>query len=97
MTKVLISDSMDPRAAVIFRERGIQVDEITGQSPDELARIIGEYDGLAIRSSTKVTRVLARRDRARRGCDEYPVRQFDHNRRARYRADVRARPPVARG
>ena len=55
MTKVLISDSMDPRAAAIFRERGIQVDEITGQTPDELAAIIGEYDGLAIRSSTKVT------------------------------------------
>ena len=55
MPKVLISDSMDPRAAAIFRERGIQVDEITGQSPDELAAIVGDYDGLAIRSSTKVT------------------------------------------
>ncbi len=53
--KVLISDSMDPRAAAIFRERGIHVDEITGQTPDQLAAIIGEYDGLAIRSSTKVT------------------------------------------
>ena len=55
MTKVLISDSMDPRAAAIFRERGIHVDEITGKTPDELAAIIGDYDGLAIRSSTKVT------------------------------------------
>ena len=53
--KVLISDSMDPRAASIFRERGIHVDEITGKTPEELAAIIGEYDGLAIRSSTKVT------------------------------------------
>jgi D-3-phosphoglycerate dehydrogenase len=53
--KVLISDQMDPRAAAIFRERGIHVDEITGKTPDELAAIIGEYDGLAIRSSTKVT------------------------------------------
>ena len=52
---VLISDSMDPRAAAIFRERGIHVDEITGQTPDELAAMIGAYDGLAIRSSTKVT------------------------------------------
>ena len=58
MTKVLISDSMDPRAAAIFRERGIHVDEITGQSPDELAAMIGDYDGLAIRSSTKVTAKL---------------------------------------
>ena len=58
MTKVLISDKMDPRAAAIFRERGIAVDEITGRSPDDLAAIIGQYDGLAIRSSTKVTRAL---------------------------------------
>ena len=61
MTKVLISDAMAPRAAAIFRERGIQVDEITGQSPDELAAIIGDYDGLAIRSSTKVTARLLER------------------------------------
>ncbi|MCY7398075.1 MAG: phosphoglycerate dehydrogenase [Sphingomonas bacterium] len=58
MTKVLISDAMDPRAAAIFRERGIQVDEITGKTPDELAAIIGDYDGLAIRSSTKLTAKL---------------------------------------
>ncbi|QIL01946.1 phosphoglycerate dehydrogenase [Sphingomonas sinipercae] len=56
--RVLISDAMDPRAAQIFRERGIAVDEITGQSPDALRSIIGDYDGLAIRSSTKVTREL---------------------------------------
>ena len=56
MPKVLISDKMDPRAARIFRERGVEVDEITGLKPDELKAIIGQYDGLAIRSSTKVTR-----------------------------------------
>jgi D-3-phosphoglycerate dehydrogenase len=54
--KVLISDKMDPKAAQIFRERGIHVDEITGKTPEELNEIIGEYDGLAIRSSTKVTK-----------------------------------------
>lgn len=54
--KVLISDQMDPNAAVIFRERGCEVDEITGLKPDELKEIIGKYDGLAIRSSTKVTK-----------------------------------------
>ena len=52
--KVLIADKMDPRAAAIFRERGIRVDERPGLSPDELNTIIGEYDGLAVRSSTKV-------------------------------------------
>ena len=60
MPKVLISDKMDPRAAQIFRERGLEVDEITGKTKDELIAIIGDYDGLAIRSSTKVTKeVLA--------------------------------------
>jgi D-3-phosphoglycerate dehydrogenase / 2-oxoglutarate reductase len=56
--KVLISDKMDPNAAAIFRERGCEVDEITGLGPDELKEIIGKYDGLAIRSSTKVTREI---------------------------------------
>ncbi len=58
MPKVLISDKMDPNAAAIFRARGIEVDEITGQTPEELMEIIGQYDGLAIRSSTKVTKAI---------------------------------------
>ena len=45
-----------PRPPQIFRERGVEVDEITGKTPDELIAIIGQYDGLAIRSSTKVTK-----------------------------------------
>ncbi|KKC23774.1 phosphoglycerate dehydrogenase [Sphingomonas sp. SRS2] len=60
MPKVLISDKMDPLAAQIFRNRGVEVDEITGKTKDELIAMIGQYDGLAIRSSTKVTKeVLA--------------------------------------
>ena len=55
MPKVLISDSMSPRAAEIFRERGIDVDVKTGMKPDQLKAAIDGYDGLAIRSSTKVT------------------------------------------
>ncbi len=58
MPKVLISDKMDPKAAQIFRERGVEVDEITGKTPEELKAIIGDYDGLAIRSSTKVTKEI---------------------------------------
>jgi len=58
MPKVLISDKMDPNAAAIFRERGVEVDEITGKTPEELKAIIGQYDGLAIRSSTKVTKEI---------------------------------------
>ena len=60
MTKprVLISDQMDPKAEQIFRARGCDVDVITGQTPEELGKIIGQYDGLAIRSSTKLTKEL---------------------------------------
>ena len=54
--KVLISDKMDPNAARIFEERGCDVDVITGQTPEELKAIIGQYEGLAIRSATKVTK-----------------------------------------
>ena len=56
--RVLISDKMDPKAAAIFRERGIEVDEKPGLSADELKSIIAEYDGLAIRSATKVTKAI---------------------------------------
>jgi D-3-phosphoglycerate dehydrogenase len=55
MVKVLISDKMSPLAAETFRRRGIEVDEKTGMSPEELLACIGDYDGLAIRSATKVT------------------------------------------
>lgn len=53
--KVLISDKLDPRAVEIFKEKGCEVDFKPGLSPEEQMAIIGEYDGLAIRSSTKVT------------------------------------------
>ena len=55
MAKVLISDKLSPKAAEIFRERGVEVDVAPGLAADELAARIGDYDGLAIRSATKVT------------------------------------------
>ncbi|MBA4164870.1 MAG: phosphoglycerate dehydrogenase [Erythrobacter sp.] len=60
MTKprVLISDKMDPNAARIFEERGCDVDVITGETPEQLIARIGDYDGLAIRSATKVTKAV---------------------------------------
>jgi len=54
--RVLISDKMDPNAERIFKERGCDVDVITGETPEQLIARIGDYDGLAIRSSTKVTK-----------------------------------------
>jgi D-3-phosphoglycerate dehydrogenase len=58
MPKVLISDKLSPAAVAIFRDRGIEVDVKPGLSPAELRAIIASYDGLAIRSATKVTREL---------------------------------------
>jgi len=58
MAKVLIADALSPRAVEIFRERGVEVDMKVGLAPDALKRIVGDYDGLAVRSATKVTRPL---------------------------------------
>jgi D-3-phosphoglycerate dehydrogenase len=58
MPKVLISDKLSPAAIAIFKERGIEADVKTGLTPAELRDIIGAYDGLAIRSATKVTKEL---------------------------------------
>jgi len=55
MPKVLIADDMSPQAAAIFRARGIETDVNTGLKADALKAIIGTYDGLAVRSATKVT------------------------------------------
>jgi D-3-phosphoglycerate dehydrogenase len=51
----LIADDLSPRAAEIFRGRGIAVDVATGLGPAELRQRISGYDGLAVRSATKVT------------------------------------------
>ncbi len=60
--RVLISDALSPAAVAIFKERGVEVDfqPNLGKDKDKLAEIIGNYDGLAIRSATKVTdKILA--------------------------------------
>src|SRR3974390_269653 len=57
MPKVLISDSLSPAAVQIFKDHGIDVDfqPALGKDKDKLGELIGNYDGLAIRSATKVT------------------------------------------
>ncbi len=60
--KVLISDKLSDAAVQIFKDRGIDVDfqPDLGKDKDKLAEVIGNYDGLAIRSATKVTdKILA--------------------------------------
>jgi D-3-phosphoglycerate dehydrogenase len=55
MPKILIADNLSPRAIDIFKQRGIPCDVRTGLKPAELKAIIAGYDGLAVRSATKVT------------------------------------------
>ena len=58
MPKVLISDKLDPLAVEIFEKNGCDVDFKPGLSPEEQLAIIDQYDGLAIRSATTVTREM---------------------------------------
>ena len=53
MPRVLIADKLSPAALEIFRQRSVEADVKTGLAKDELLRIIGDYDGLAVRSATK--------------------------------------------
>lgn len=55
MPKVLISDKLSPAAVDIFRQRGVEAEVAVGLTPDELKEKIKGFDGLAIRSATKVT------------------------------------------
>ena len=58
MPKVLISDSLSDAAVDIFKANNIEVDVIAGMKPEELIACIGKYDGLAVRSATKVTEAV---------------------------------------
>ncbi len=55
--KVLVSDKLSETAVQIFRDRGIDVtfDPAIGKDKEKLLEVIGDYDGLAIRSATKVS------------------------------------------
>ncbi|MEO8669587.1 MAG: phosphoglycerate dehydrogenase, partial [Bauldia sp.] len=58
--RVLVSDKLSKTAVQIFKDRGVEVDyqPDLGKDKEKLAAVIGDYDGLAIRSATKVTEKL---------------------------------------
>ncbi len=60
MPRVLVSDKLSPTAVQIFKDRGLEVDYLPDLGPDKekLLSVIDQYDGLAIRSATKVTEKL---------------------------------------
>lgn len=57
MPKVLVSDALSETAVNIFKDRGVEVDYMPalGKDKEKLLSIIGDYDGLAVRSATKAT------------------------------------------
>ena len=55
MPKILISDAMSNIASEILLKNNLEVDVKTNLKPDELKKIIPNYDGLIVRSATKVT------------------------------------------
>ena len=59
-SRVLISDALSPAAVQIFKDRGLEVDfqPNLGKDKEKLAAAIDGFDGLAIRSATKVTAKL---------------------------------------
>jgi len=52
--RVLIADKLSPAAVDIFKNRGVDFDIKVGLSKDELIAVIGDYDGIAIRSGAKL-------------------------------------------
>ena len=55
MPKILIADKLSPAAVAIFKDRGVEADVKTGLTKEELLKIVDQYDGIAIRSATKIT------------------------------------------
>jgi D-3-phosphoglycerate dehydrogenase len=53
--KVLVSDKLSKDGIAILEKAGIKVDVKTGLPEDELVKIIADYDGMIVRSETKVT------------------------------------------
>jgi D-3-phosphoglycerate dehydrogenase len=57
--KILVTDSLAPQGLEVFRRAsGFEVDVRIGLKPDDLKKIVADYDGWVIRSGTKITAEL---------------------------------------
>lgn len=56
--KVLVSDGIDKQGAELLKAAGLTVDEKIGLKPEELVKVIPEYDAIIVRSATKVTKEI---------------------------------------
>ncbi|HOJ69884.1 MAG TPA: NAD(P)-dependent oxidoreductase, partial [Candidatus Hydrogenedentes bacterium] len=55
MFRILALDNLNEEGVELFRKEGFEVDVRPPMKPAELAAVINEYDGLVVRSATKVT------------------------------------------
>lgn len=55
MPKVLIADKLSPQAIDVFKQNKVEADVKTGLTPEQLLEIADQYDGIAVRSATKIT------------------------------------------
>ena len=100
MSKVLVLDGLSEEGVELFRKAGIEVDVKPPQKPNELAAIINDYDGLVVRSATKVTaealegstrlKVIGHRQH-RQGCRHEKRCCGDEHARRQYHLHMRAR------
>ena len=58
LAKILASDSIEKVCGDVFRARGHELVEMPGIKKDDLIKIIGDYEGLVVRSGTKVTKEI---------------------------------------
>ena len=56
MPKVLIADKLSPQAIDVFKQKGVEADVKTGLPPEELKKIVGNYDAIVVRSGTHLTK-----------------------------------------
>ena len=87
MPRVLVSDKLSPTAVQIFKDRGVEVDYLPdlGKDKEKLLEVIGQYDGLAIRSRDQGDR------EADRGRDQPEGRRPRRHRRRQCRHPGRHR------
>ena len=58
MKKVLIADKMSIQAEKVFTANGINFDKKIGLSEEEICKIVNEYEGIVVRSATKITKKI---------------------------------------
>ena len=58
MKKILIADKMSVQAEKVFNANGISFDRKVGLSEDAICKIINEYEGIVVRSATKITKKI---------------------------------------